>query len=38
VRTWQGYCTKFKISSVTNQDRAKVEVEITVDGSVVITR
>lgn len=38
VRTWQGYCTKFKISAVTNQDRVKAEVEITVDGSVVIVR
>ena len=38
VQSWQGYCTGFKISSVTNQDRAKVELTIEVDGLPSRTR
>jgi hypothetical protein len=37
-RVWQGYCAKFEVQGVTNQDRAKIGIEIIVDGSVVITR
>ena len=37
-RVWAGYCSKFEIQAVTNQDRAKVAIEIIVDGSVTITR
>jgi len=37
-RFWQGYCSKFEVQSVTNQDRAKIAYEIIVDGTVTITR
>ena len=37
-RFWQGYCKKFEVQGVTNQDRAKISIEIIVDGTVTITR
>jgi len=37
-RFWAGYCNKFEFAAVNNQGRVTSAVEITVDGSVTITR
>jgi hypothetical protein len=37
-RIFAGYVTKFEIQEVTNTDRVKVSIEITVDGDVTVIR
>lgn len=37
-RIFAGYVTKFELQQVTNQDRVKSAVEITVDGDVLVIR